>query len=274
MALPRVAYPWCWPSALAGLHLVERLAPEFDAEALRRELADVEQRHGPTAQTGPHHNGKWNRIGLVGPGGDPDRSYAAAGEQPQATPVLALMPTLRRWLDSMEGEVQRAIISRMEPGAYVRWHRDPEESADRSVMRLHLPVVTNDQCIMDIGHHRVRLGAGRLWYSDFTFPHRVFNNSRQPRVHIMIDVTASERTRQLLPPRYWQERGRRRLARKLAAEMFDASERLHQEGRYAAEFRRKRNAALARGEAFTPETVGMKTAGRAADPTRPRTNSA
>ncbi|WP_205479199.1 aspartyl/asparaginyl beta-hydroxylase domain-containing protein [Sphingomonas arenae] len=261
MPLPRAVHPWCWPSAALRLHLVERLDVSFDLAALRRELGEVERQHGATIQTGPHHNGKWSRIGLVGPGGDPERSYAASGEEPRETPVLALMPTLRRWISNMDGQVHRAIISRMEPGAYVRWHRDPGESADRSVMRLHLPVLTSADCIMELAHHRVQLRPGILWYSDFTFPHRVFNSSNAPRVHIMIDLAATDRTRAVLPSRYWQERGRRRIARRLATAMFDASERLHEEGRYAADFRRKRQQSLARGEAFVPEQVGMKSAG-------------
>lgn len=260
MTATRFLLPWAWPSAALGVHLVERLDVTFDPAVLRSELADVERAFGATVQTGPHHNGKWNRLGLIGPGGDHERSYAASGEEVAETPVLALMPTVRRWLAGFDGLVQRAILSRMEPGCTVRWHRDPQESADRSTIRLHLPVVTNPQCIMEIGHEQVRLSPGLLWYSDFTFPHRVFNRSAETRTHVMIDLAVGERTLALMPARVRREAGRRRLARAMAARVFDASEKLHAEGRYAEEFRRERQRALANGQAYSPQAVGMKRA--------------
>lgn len=250
-------YPWTWPTALLSVHLVERLEVSFDPDRLEAELGELEREFGPSRQMGPHHDGRWNRIGLVGPSGDPDRSYSHKGEAVAETPALALMPSVRGWLRQFDGLVQRAIVSRMEPGCHVRWHRDPEETADRSVMRLHLPVITNSQCVMEIGHERVHLAPGKLWYSDFAFPHRVFNRSAEVRTHIMIDLAVTERTRQLLPERYWREARRRRLARKLAAKMFDSSERLHAEGRHAARFRREREEAMAKGREFAPPVVGM-----------------
>jgi hypothetical protein len=255
--MPHFLYPWTWPTALLSVHLVERLEIAFNPDLLKSELAEVERAFGASRQMGPHHDGRWNRIGLVGPSGDPDRSYSYKGEAAAETPVLALMPSVRDWLRQFNGLVQRAILSSMDPGCHIRWHRDPQETADRSTMRLHLPVITNEHCVMEIGHERVHLSPGSLWYSDFAFPHRVFNRSDEVRTHIMIDLTVTERTRQLLPARYWQETQRRRLARKVAAKMFDFTERLHAEGRYAARFRREREEALANGRTFAPPVVGM-----------------
>lgn len=249
--------PWKWPSAALGLTLVERLAPVFDAGALRAELEAVRQRYQPSTQVGPHHNGKWNRLGLFSPSGDPTRSTARPGERKERTEVLELMPTVARCLDLLGDDMVAASLSIMEPGASVRWHRDPEQTADSSYMRLHLPLVTTPASVMDLGHRRWHLDAGHLWYGDFSFPHRVFNGSPAQRVHVMVDVRPTPAMTAMLSPSFEAERGRRAVARRLAARIFDLSEHFHAEGRYAAAFRRERDAAQREGRPFNPAHVGM-----------------
>jgi hypothetical protein len=128
-------------------------------------------------------------------------------------------------------------------------------------MRLHLPLVTTPASTMDLGHQRWHLSAGHLWYGDFSFPHRVFNGSSEQRVHVMVDVRPSLAMKGLLSPSYKREASRRSAARTLASGVFDLSERFHAEGRYAAAFRRERDAAQREGRAFNPSRVGILKAG-------------
>lgn len=249
--------PWQWPSAAFGLTLVETLDHRFDPYVLRSELDAVMQRYSASRQVGPHHNGKWNRLGLFAPSGDPFRAIGLPGETKARTEVLDHMPTVARCLDLFGDDLAAASLSIMEPGASVRWHRDPEQTADSTYARLHLPLMTTAASIMDLGHKRWHLAAGQLWYGDFSFPHRVFNNSRELRIHVMIDVRSTPQTQAMLSPRFAAEKARRTRARKLAARIFDASERLHAEGRYAIEFRRARDQALREGRPFDPAHVGM-----------------
>lgn len=237
--------------------MVEPLAATFDAASLRSELDAVRTKYRASTQVGPHHNGKWNRLGLFSPSGDPHRSTARRGESKSRTEVLDLMPTVARCLDLFGDEVVAASLSIMEPGASVRWHRDPEQTADSNYMRLHLPIDTTAASVMDLGHRRWHLAAGQLWYGDFSFPHRVVNASSVQRVHVMVDVRPTPAITAMLSPAFEGERTRRAAARRLAARTFDLSERLHAEGRYAAAFRRERDAAQREGRVFDPSHVGM-----------------
>jgi hypothetical protein len=49
-----------------------------------------------TPQSGPYHDGRWTRLGLVSPSGDPSRTYAREGEEKEKTPILKTMPQVER----------------------------------------------------------------------------------------------------------------------------------------------------------------------------------
>jgi hypothetical protein len=252
-------YPWQWPTALAGLDVVQKLRGGYDAATMAAEVAAAGEAVLASPQAGPYHNGKWMRLGLVGPSGDYDRSYFGKGEKPAKTEVLKAMPTVEAMLDSLPGEVASAIVSKMEPGAYLRWHRDSQHSVDLGEIRLHLPVVTSPDAVIEIGHHKFMMTPGDLWYGDFSFPHRVWNRGTAPRIHLMVGLRADDRSRTLFSEAYLAAAPRRRWARAIAGRVFDFSERLHAEGRYASQYRAERKAVQASGGAFRPDHVGMRT---------------
>jgi hypothetical protein len=142
---------WQWPTAVLGIDLVGPLNIRIDSSRLAAEYAAVSARFRPSLQHGPHHDGGWNRLGLIAPGGDRSRSLARPGEVKAPTAVLALMPTVAELIEAL---------------------------------------------------------------------------------------------------------GQEAAARSLACQIFDMSERLHAEGRYAAAFRRQRQLALRSGTVFEPEAVG------------------
>ena len=246
---------WQLPSFAAGLSLVFPLRVEFDLEAIRAELARLEDDLVFGPQMGPYHNGKWNRVGLVAPAGDPTRTYPRQGEKNEKTPVLKALPSLERIFDMFEGPVRAASISRMEPGAKVKWHRDVRQSADLEYARLHLPIVTDQHATMVLAHHAVNLAAGHLWYGDFTFPHCVHNRSGQARIHVMFDVPARESLLTFFPSRFGREKLRRKIARRVATRLFDDWQRGTAEGKRLEELRSARAAALERGEDFDPSSA-------------------
>jgi len=246
---------WQLPSFVADLSLVFPLAVQVDHEAMRAELAQLDDGLAFGPQMGPYHNGKWNRVGLVAPGGDPTRTYPHEGERNEKTPVLKALPSVERVFDMFEGPVRAASISRMEPGAKVNWHRDVRQSADLEYARLHLPIVTNRDSTMVLAHQKTHLTAGRLWYADFAFPHCVDNSSGEARIHIMFDVPARPDLLSFFPDRFRREKLRRRAARKLATGLFDRWQRSTPEGKRMEALRAARAAAMERGEDFDPSAV-------------------
>lgn len=60
-------------------------------------------------------------------------------------------------------------------------HKDPSP-------RLHIPIYTNENCMMIFGEKVVKLPFGATYYVDTTIPHTALNASKDPRVHLIFSV--------------------------------------------------------------------------------------
>jgi len=60
-------------------------------------------------------------------------------------------------------------------------HKDPSP-------RLHIPIYTNENCMMIFGEKIVKLPFGATYYVDTTIPHTALNASKDPRVHLIFSV--------------------------------------------------------------------------------------
>ena len=72
-----------------------------------------------------------------------------------------------------------------------------------SVMRFHLPIVTNSfvkfSCWRPNGtEDTVVMKKGELWYLDIRKPHMAINEGQEERIHLVVDVEANEMMRELL----------------------------------------------------------------------------
>ena len=59
-------------------------------------------------------------------------------------------------------------------------------------MRLHIPVVTNDQVEFMLNRTRVVLEAGSCWYLRLSDPHSVANRGTEDRVHLVVDALVND----------------------------------------------------------------------------------
>jgi hypothetical protein len=60
-------------------------------------------------------------------------------------------------------------------------HKDPSP-------RVHIPIYTNENCMMLFNDKVVRLPFGGTYYVDTTIPHTALNASKDPRVHLIFSV--------------------------------------------------------------------------------------
>lgn len=237
----QIVYPWQWMTALGGIGLTLRLPLDIDPGRLQDDFRNVLRHYVPSLQDGPMHDGRWKRLGLIAPDGDPLQAYLRKGQRFRPTPVLEEhMPYLGEVIERIGFPVRSALLSVQESGSNVRWHRDRSHSIDLSIVRLHIPVQTDPAAVMTIGHERCHWQAGHMFYADFSFPHRLVNAWNLDRVHVILDVEARSSVRAMFPPTYLAAAGRRRVARALVARTFDFSERLHPAGRRAIEARLQR----------------------------------
>ena len=69
-----------------------------------------------------------------------------------------------------------------EPRSTLSWHKDPEP-------RLHIPIVTNEGCMMVIENVAKHMPAdGSVWITNNTKYHNAFNGGEENRIHLVACV--------------------------------------------------------------------------------------
>ncbi|HRW40326.1 MAG TPA: aspartyl/asparaginyl beta-hydroxylase domain-containing protein [Microthrixaceae bacterium] len=207
--------------------LPRRLDMPIDFDPLLEDLhrlAGLGWRRQATARTdqviAPREDDDWSVVPLVAPLGDMSRTDPGLlGEEYSETPVLAELPALRELLRRVPGERMATRLMRLRPHAQVDEHVDPYFGLSYGKVRLHVPLITNPDALMWFGQQSEHWSAGHLWYGDFSTPHRVSNEGRQDRIHLVLDTVLTPELLDLFVP---EQRAVALLSRPLRASAHDA----------------------------------------------------
>jgi hypothetical protein len=195
-----------WPQAavLAGLPATARLKPSYDSGLLRADVARV----SGAAWAYPRivdGNGvgeyatqlDWRTLPLRSIGGSADRTDPGGPELAEFadTPLRAQVPYLSQVIDSLPAPVCSARLMALGPGAQSPVHLDTKWGLPWGKVRLHVPIVTTPDAVLEIAGSTMCWSAGELWYADFTRLHVVRNTGPVTRIHLVVDCLA---TRELL----------------------------------------------------------------------------
>jgi hypothetical protein len=159
-----------------------QLPLSFDAPALAAEIAAL----GEGAWK-PHPNNLPGNsmLPLVSVGGDADNEAFAGPMQP--TPALERCPYLRNTIASFGAVVGRSRLMRLAGQAEVTRHVDTGYYwAERT--RVHVPIVTQPSVRFECGDAAINMGEGECWIFDTWRQHRVLNDARQSRIHLVVDT--------------------------------------------------------------------------------------
>jgi hypothetical protein len=95
----------------------------------------------------------------------------------------------------------RVVFYRLKGGTKIGRHRDLSENRMiPGVVRIHIPVITNDRIVMYVDDKPYRFDPGTAWYFDATAFHSVENNSDQDRIHLVADFKLSAELNRVLKP--------------------------------------------------------------------------
>jgi hypothetical protein len=92
----------------------------------------------------------------------------------------------------------RVRLMRLRAGGRILRHSDPLHQIDRTLVRLHVPVVTSPAVRFVVGDHPLAMRPGEVWHVDVRFPHEVHNESTEHRVHLVLDLLAGPALASLL----------------------------------------------------------------------------
>jgi hypothetical protein len=161
----------------------------------------------------------------------------------ERTPYVDRLPYFREIMDSLQCPQGRMRILRLAAGASIKAHRDVGAEvgciAFRQV-RLHVPIITNDQVTFFVGGERFHMKEGRLYYANFAKTHAVRNDGSEARVHLVMDLQVNDWLAQYFPqftpwekvenafarttwPTYWKARQARVRAERRFWEQYEGS---------------------------------------------------
>ena len=118
------------------------------------------------------------------------------------TPALNASPYLSSVVDSFRAHTEVTLVRllRLEAGAVVKQHSDPTLGlqAEKSVIRLTIPIQSDDTVEFFLNDVVVPMKPGECWYLRLSDPHRIINAGAVERINMTIDMIPNEWVKSLL----------------------------------------------------------------------------
>jgi hypothetical protein len=120
------------------------------------------------------------------------------------TPLLEHAPYVREILRGLGAPIGSSLFARLDPGGKIKEHADGEGFAlgRGHLIRVHIPIMTNDDVWYVIGGQRHMLRPGELWYGDFSKPHWGENRGKERRIYLMANLRLTAAVLKLFPEEY------------------------------------------------------------------------
>lgn len=106
--------------------------------------------------------------------------------------ALKKCPYLMQILETFKCDKETFRIHSLAAGAEIRPHRDVCCSFEHGKIRLHIPVKTNSDVLLQVNDQTIPMKPGECWYCNFDIKHEVHNNSTEDRVHLIMDCLVNE----------------------------------------------------------------------------------
>jgi Aspartyl/Asparaginyl beta-hydroxylase len=171
-----------------------RLALDFSAQALARDLAGIDASDWVAHFNTGYHDGGWSGVTLRGIGADARQLFPGDSQTTSYTdtPLRARCPNIDAALGRLSCPVGPVRLLRLSAGGQIREHRDAGLCLEQGLARLHVPIVTGDAVEFYLDGDLVTMAPGECWYLNFDLPHRVQNLGTADRVHLVIDCATNE----------------------------------------------------------------------------------
>ncbi len=165
-----------------------KLPYSFNTDAMLKEVQAL------SATWLPHYNtndysGAWKAIPLRSINGSTGNVSAVEMNTTlyMDTEFLANCPAIKAAIDSLHFEKKSVRLLNLGPGSVIKEHRDQGLCYEEGEIRLHIPLVTNDNVEFIIEDEPVHPKPGECWYMNFNLKHSLSNKGYTGRIHLVID---------------------------------------------------------------------------------------
>jgi hypothetical protein len=181
---------------------------EIDRERIRAEFEAV--RTASWFDQNRYRNKGWKGAALYSKSGKTSDLGVNYELPPVRTEIGEACPYIAEHvLPQFQAPWFRAGFYKLEAGATIGEHRDLVHHAfSRTMVRIHIPVITDPQVVMFVARRPYHLPVGSAWYFDPTALHAVNNSSSIDRIHLMVDFEYGPGINALLLPPTWGDRAR------------------------------------------------------------------
>lgn len=178
-----------------------RLPFAFNAQQLQADLLKIEPGEWVNHFNQSIYEGDWSGVALRSVHGKAMQLYpdpTATGSFAD-TELLARCPYYQSVLRTFACQLTAVRLLRLRAGSSIREHRDYRLGYEDGEVRLHIPVVTNPNVAFFLQGERVWMAEGECWYLNVNLPHRVENQSKTDRIHLVIDCVVDDWMSQFFP---------------------------------------------------------------------------
>ncbi|MDQ0639581.1 hypothetical protein QF042_003146 [Pedobacter sp. W3I1] len=171
---------------------------EYNIPLLKTELAIALQQEWVDHFNRKDYEGNWQSIALRSASGKENDILANYGvNQYQDTPLFNQLPYIKSIIEEWKCPKETIRLLALHPGAEIKPHRDRGCNYEAGVLRIHIPIQTNNQLKFIVGGEQLKLAEGSCWYIDFNQSHSIINEGENVRVHLVIDALRNEWTDRL-----------------------------------------------------------------------------
>jgi len=143
-------------------------------------------------------SGGWHTALLYTPDADKSDGTVRDGIA-SPTPLAQSLPITQRFLEELGLDFFTVRIACNDPDTWLWEHRDYVElDEEKARLRLHVPLVTNPDAIMQFSHCTVHMAAGWIWKLDPTVSHAISNTGTHSRTHLILDCYKNQTLRKML----------------------------------------------------------------------------
>ena len=171
----------------------------FDVQKMQEELQQMDSRAWKLHYQKLDYDGDWSAIPLRSINGDAGNIFVSPESNPQYRDTVFLDNSVyfKQVLSSFRCPLLAVRLLKLDAGAVIKEHKDAELCFEMGEIRIHIPVVTNNEVEFYLDKERMKVKEGECWYMNFNLLHSVINKSKTPRIHLVVDAKVNDWVKEL-----------------------------------------------------------------------------
>jgi quercetin dioxygenase-like cupin family protein len=171
----------------------------FDVQQMQSALQQLNNKAWQLHYQKLHYEGEWSALPLRSVNGLCDNIIISPEKNPvyKDTVFLSDSPYFKELLSAFQCPLLAVRLLKLNAGAIIKEHKDAELCFEKGEIRIHIPVVTNDEVEFYLDKERMKLKEGECWYMNFNLPHSIINKSNVDRTHLVVDAVVNDWVKEL-----------------------------------------------------------------------------